>query len=97
MKLKQMNKARQARELAEKKYEVESDKYKAGRSTNFQLVAYQTDLVNAQQSEVSNLIDYLNSLTTLDSSLGTTLRTWNIEISNDKDEAKTAVKTKQQE
>jgi outer membrane protein TolC len=92
MKLKQMNKARQARELAQKKYEVENDKYKAGRSTNFQLVSYQNDLVTAEQNEVSNLIDYLNSLTALDAALGTTLRTWNIEISKDTDKVKVAGK-----
>jgi outer membrane protein TolC len=83
MSLKQMKKAKQARELAERQYSVEKDKYKAGRSTNFQLVSYQNSLVAAQQSEVSSLIDYLNSLTALDTSLGTTLSTWNIEISKD--------------
>jgi len=94
MKLKQMHKAKQVRELAEKKYEVERDKYKAGRSTNFQLVSYQNDLVNAQESEVSSLIDYLNSLTNLDTALGTTLKTFNIVISKDTDEVKLVEKEK---
>ncbi len=91
MSLKQMRKATQARQLSQRKFEIENDKYKAGRSTNFQLVTYQNDLVKAAQDEVTNLISYLNALTDLDSALGTTLRTWNIEISKDADEVRKKV------
>lgn len=62
-----------ARTLSEKKVEVETEKLKAGKSTNFQLVSYQNDLKNAQKSELDAVTDYLNALTALDKTLGVTL------------------------
>ena len=86
MKLKQMALAREARILAEKKLEIENEKLKAGRTTNFQIVQFQDDLVMAQNNEVDAVTGYLNSLTSLDSKLGTTLKTWRIEIKETKEE-----------
>lgn len=80
MKMKQVALAQQSRVLSEKKLEIETEKMKAGRSTNFQLVSYQNDLVNAQNNELSAIITYLNALTALDRTLGTTLEKWNIKI-----------------
>jgi outer membrane protein TolC len=79
-KIKQVALAEQSRKLSEKKLEIETEKMKAGRSTNFQLVSYQNDLVNAQNNELSAVITYLNALTSLDRTLGTTLATWGITI-----------------
>ncbi len=56
-----------------------------GRTTNFQLLRIQNDLVNAQVSELGGVIDYLNSLTDLDQVLGTTLMTWKIEVTRKDD------------
>ena len=72
--------ARQAREFAEQKLEVEKTKFRTGLSTNFQLVRFEDDLVNSENSEIGAIIAYLNSLTSLDRTLGTTLQTWGIDI-----------------
>ena len=74
----QIDLARQSRELTEQKVEIERDKLKFGLSTNFQLVAFEDDLVQAQNSELSANIAYLNALTALDQTLGTTLLTWQV-------------------
>lgn len=62
-----------SRTLSEKKVEIETEKLKAGRSTNFQLVSFQNDLKQAQQRELDAITEYLNALTTLDKTLGVTL------------------------
>ena len=72
--------ARQARELAERKLEIERLKLNAGLSSNFRLVRFEDDLVRSQSSEVSAVHAYLNALTALDRAQGTTLDTWDIEI-----------------
>ena len=72
--------ARQARELAEKKLEIEKVKLNFGRTTNFRLVRFEDDVVRSQNNEVSAVIAYLNAVTALDQTRGTTLETWRIEI-----------------
>lgn len=62
-----------SRTLSEKKVEIETEKLKAGRSTNFQLVSFQNDLKLAQKNELDAITGYLNALTTLDQTLGITL------------------------
>ena len=83
MKLRQVELARQTRELTEKKLDIEREKLKAGRSTNFQLVAFQNDLIVAEINELNATIDYLNALTSLDRLVGGTLDTWKIKIKED--------------
>jgi len=70
IKMRQVALAKQTTKLSERKLEIETEKMKAGRSTNFQLVTYNNDLVNAQNNELSAIITYLNSLTSLDRTLG---------------------------
>jgi outer membrane protein TolC len=95
--------ARQARELAEKKLTIEQEKLGAGRTTNFQLVSFQRDLQTSQLSELSSMTTYLNSLTSLDDTLGTTLATWKIDVKKEDDripqfeKAKTSGSTKQRD
>ena len=72
--------SRLARELSENKLSIEREKLAAGRTTNFQLVTFQRDLQTAQSSELSALTTYLNSLTSLDTALGTTLQTWKVDV-----------------
>lgn len=69
-----------SRTLSEKKVEIETEKLKAGRSTNFQLVSYQNDLVNAQNSELGAVVNYLNALTDLDKTVGVTLEKWGVSL-----------------
>ncbi|MBM4276674.1 MAG: TolC family protein [Deltaproteobacteria bacterium] len=88
IKFKQMQLAKQATTLVQKKLEIEEEKLKVGRTTNFQLLSFQSDLVNAQVSELGAIIDYLNSLTNLDQILGTTLMTWKIEVKREDEEVK---------
>lgn len=75
--------AAQVHALARKTLEIEQIKLKAGRSTNFEIVSFQRDLVTAESAELTAGIAYLSSLVTLDQQLGTTLDTWKIQI-NDK-------------
>lgn len=77
--------ARQALELAERKLRIEQEKLGAGRTTNFQLVSFQRDLQTAQLNELNALTSYLNSLTSLDDILGTTLVTWRIDVKKEDD------------
>ena len=77
--------AKQSRELAERKLAIEQEKLLAGRTTNFQLVSFQRDVQTAQNDEVSAMTSYLNSLTDLDDTLGTTLATWRIEVKAEDD------------
>lgn len=81
MKLRQIRLATLARTLSEKKVEIETEKLKAGRSTNFQLVSYQNDLVSSQNNELDAIITYLNALTSLESTLGITLERWGVTLS----------------
>ncbi len=80
VRFRQVELAQRARELAEQKLDIEQEKLKLGLSTNFQLVRFEDDLVDAQNSEVGAVIAYLNALTSLDQTLGTTLETWQIDV-----------------
>lgn len=51
-----------ARELAQKKLEAEQSKFDVGMSTNYQVVQFQRDLRDAQNSELRALLDYRKSL-----------------------------------
>lgn len=72
--------AREARQLAERKLEVERIKLNSGLTTNFRLVRFEDDLVRSQNNEIGTVIAYLNARTALDRTLGTTLDTWQIEV-----------------
>ena len=84
-KLKQVGMAKRARELSEQKLEVEGEKLKVGRTTNFQMVSFQNDLVRAQNEELNASIAFRDALTSLDKTLGTTLNTWKIDYNKEYD------------
>ncbi|MGH8018524.1 MAG: TolC family protein [Opitutaceae bacterium] len=69
-----------ARELAERKLEIEKGKLQTGRTTNFAIVTFQNDLVRARLNEISAKISFLNALSNLDQTLGATLDTWGIRM-----------------
>jgi outer membrane protein TolC len=76
-----------ARELAERKLEIEKGKLQTGRTTNFAIVTFQNDVLRARLVEISAQISYLNSISSLDQTLGTTLATWGVRIDElDRDE-----------
>ncbi len=76
----QVELARSALELAEQKTALEKEKLRLGLSSNFRLVAFEEDLVSAQNRELDALIAYRAALRSLDRTLGTTLERWNIEV-----------------
>jgi outer membrane protein len=80
IKFNQLKLAHRARELSEIKLRVEQEKLKVGRSSNFQIVTFQNDLVFAQNSELDAMIAYRNALTDLDQTLETTLDTWKVDL-----------------
>ncbi|NES24159.1 MAG: TolC family protein [Symploca sp. SIO3E6] len=73
--------AQQATKLSQRQLEIAQEKQRLGRGvTVFELVRLQDDLVQAQNTEVNATINYLNALTRLDQTLGTTLETWQIKF-----------------
>lgn len=74
--------ARHARELAEQTVAVEQEKLSLGLSSTFQLTAVEDALVAAKTRELDAVIGYLNTLTHLDWTLGTTLATWGVDIAD---------------
>lgn len=76
----QVGLTRTARRLVEQKLEVEKEKLRLGLSSNFRLSAFEDDLVAAQDDELDSIVAYLDALTSLDRTLGTTLDSWGIEV-----------------
>lgn len=74
--------SRRAVELSRRKIEIERDKLSAGRSTNFQVLSFETDLRNAENAQLNALIAYLNAQTQLDLTLGMTLESWEIALND---------------
>ena len=71
-----------ARELAEQKLAAEEEKRRVGMSTNYMVLSYQRDLANARISELNAIISYNVSLALLEKSMGTNLKTKNINLSD---------------
>ena len=80
VRFRQVSLARRTRELSEQQFEVEKDKLNLGLSTNFRVSSYEEDLVRARNGEVDSIISYLNAVTALDRTLGTTMDTWNVDV-----------------
>ena len=77
----QVELAKRATELSERQLEIEREKQRLGRgATVFELVNLQNDLAQARNAELDATINYLNALTLLDQTIGTTLDTWQVTI-----------------
>ncbi|MBY8954733.1 TolC family protein [Pseudomonas carnis] len=74
--------SKRAVELSRRKIEIEREKLSAGRSTNFQVLSFETDLRNAENAQLNALIAYLNAQTQLDLTLGMTLESWEIALND---------------
>lgn len=74
--------ARRARELAALALSLEGEKLRAGRTSNFEVLTFEGNLRAAEAQELAANIAYLNSLTSLDQQLGTTLDTWRISLND---------------
>lgn len=80
IRLKLIQLSKNDRKLKEIQLRNEQTKLMAGRSTNFQVVTYQDQLLEAERNEVRKVIAYVQALTALDQILGTTMGTWGIEF-----------------
>lgn len=77
----QVQLAQKARQLSERQLEIAREKQRLGRDiTVFELIRLEDDLVQARNVELNATIDYLNALTRLDQTLGTTLDTWKVTL-----------------
>jgi outer membrane protein TolC len=72
--------ARDARDLAAKTLELEREKLRAGRTSNFEVLSFETALRAADSQALDAEVSYLNAITQLDQQLGTTLDTWKISL-----------------
>lgn len=70
--------ALRARDLSRRKLEIEREKLQAGRSSNFQVISFESDLRIAENARLNALIGYINAQSRLDQTLGTTLESWDI-------------------
>jgi outer membrane protein TolC len=75
-----INLAKRSLALSKRQLALEQEKQRAGKSTHFQILAYQDDLVKAENASVAAQITYLNALTSLDQTLGTTLQHWGVKV-----------------
>lgn len=78
----QVEAARRAQSLAQRALDVQREKLKVGRSSNFEVLSFQADLRAADTQALSAEIAYLNALTSLDQQLGSTIATWQIEVND---------------
>ncbi|MFP1878074.1 TolC family protein [Lonsdalea quercina] len=69
-------------DLSRRKLDIEREKLTAGRSSNFQVLRFESDLRNADSAKLNALISYLNSQALLDQTLGTALQSWDISIND---------------
>jgi outer membrane protein TolC len=76
----QLTLSRQATQLAQQQLVIEQQKFRVGRSNNLDVIQLQNALSQARAGELGATIEYLNSLTRLDQTLGTTLETWKLQV-----------------
>lgn len=74
----QVDLAQRAAELAARQLEIENLKLSQGRSSNFQVLDFENQLITAQINEATAEVSYLNARTQLDEALGTSMETWRI-------------------
>jgi len=85
--IERVNATRKARELAQKRLEVEEIKYRVGRSTSLEILRAQEDLATAEGNAAKAIIDYEISLGNLEKAKGTILDTYDIKL--EEEETKT--------
>ncbi|MBI2470566.1 MAG: TolC family protein [Planctomycetes bacterium] len=85
--IERVNATRKARELAQKRLEVEEKKYSVGRSTSLEILRAQEDLATAEGNEAKAIIDYEISLGNLEKAKGTILDAYDIKL--EEEETKT--------
>ncbi|WP_157019498.1 TolC family protein [Mesorhizobium xinjiangense] len=76
----QLGIARRSHELALEAVDIERTKLSAGRSSTFEVRSLENDLRASEIRLLQARVGYLNALTRLDLQLGTTLKTWEIDL-----------------
>ncbi len=79
--------ARLSRELAAKAVDDESFRFRSGLSSMLNVARLEDGFVNAQNGELGALLGYLNAVSALDETLGTTLPNWKVAIETERGEA----------
>ncbi len=67
-------------DLSRRQLELEQEKLASGRTTSFQVVRFQNDLIEAENRHAGVRVSYLNAVTDLNQSLGRTLAVWDIDV-----------------
>lgn len=78
----QLEIAERALALAHRKLQIEQEKLAVGRSSNFQVLSFESDLRTAQSLQLDATITYLNAQAELDQTLGTTLDSWGVTLND---------------
>lgn len=74
--------AGRALDLSRRKLDIEQQKLALGRSSNFQVLSFESDLRNAQSVQLDALIGYLDAQAELDLAMGTTLERWEVALND---------------
>ena len=78
--LTEVEQAKRATQLSRQQLENEQEKLRLGRGSIIDVIRFEEDLVNAANRELNAVIAYLNALTRLEQTIGTTLETWNVRV-----------------
>lgn len=78
--LTEVEQAKRASQLSRQQLENEQEKLRLGRGSIIDVIRFEEDLVNAANRELNAVIAYLNALTRLEQTIGTTLETWNVRV-----------------
>jgi outer membrane protein TolC len=78
----QVEAAQRRRALAERALNIQLERLRFGRASNFETLSLQADLRAADTQELTAKIAYLNALTTLDQQIGSTLETWRVSLND---------------
>lgn len=76
----QLEAAQRAQALAARSLEIQQERLRAGRASNFEVLTLQSSLRAADAQALAARIAYLNALTALDRQTGRTLQTWRISV-----------------
>ncbi|MDF0730682.1 TolC family protein [Pseudomonas entomophila] len=74
--------AGRALELSRRTLQIEQEKLALGRSSNFQVLSFESDLRHAQSAQLDALIAYLQAQAALDLTLGVTLERWAVALND---------------
>ncbi|MGE8323167.1 MAG: TolC family protein, partial [Pseudomonas sp.] len=65
-----------------RKLDIEQEKLASGRSSNFQVLSFESDLRYAQSTHLDATLDYLEAQVVLDQVLGATLDSWDVALND---------------